>query len=160
LFVAGLKEDIRAKVMEANMPTVRESLRVARDTEVVYNDRKNKAAHISKIEIEANNTEEEDNDINIIRGKDGKFQANRGNAGTSGGAHKGPNDNKPKFDGNCRYCNKYGHSQKYCNLRRQRKAPMVDAKGVPYKPRVHSVQEQDRPTTVEETTQHFNSLNW
>jgi hypothetical protein len=159
LFVAGLKEDIRAKVMEANMPTVRESLRVARDTEVVYNDRRNKAAHISKIEMDNNSTEGEENDINIIRGRDGKFQANRGNGGTSNGANRGPNT-KPKFDGNCRYCKKYGHSQKFCNLRIAKKAPMVDANGVPYKPKVHSVQEQDNPTTTEETTQHFNSLNW
>jgi hypothetical protein len=145
--------------MEANLPTVRESLRVARDTEVVYNDRQNKSAHISQIEVEANSTEGEDNDINIIRGKDGKFQANR-NGGTSYGANRGPNNNKPKFDGNCRYCKKYGHSQKFCNLRLAKKAPMVDANGVPYKPKVHSVQEQDQAPSVEEHTQHFNSLNW
>jgi hypothetical protein len=154
LFVAGLKEDIRAKVMEANMQTVRESLKVARDTEVVYNDKKNKAAHISKISEEK---EEEENDINVIRGRDGKFQSSHKGTGSSN--HKGPNG-KPKFDGNCRYCNKYGHSQKYCFARKEKKAPMVDAKGVPYKPKVHNIQEQEEQPRDGETTHHFNSLNW
>ena len=161
LFVAGLKEDIRAKVMEANMPTVRESLKVARDTEVVYNDKRGKTTHISKIQ-EENQSEGEENDINIIRGRDGKFQSSNKNnrGGTGNNNNRGPGNNKPKFDGNCRYCNKYGHSQKYCFVRKEKRAPMVDAQGVPYKPKVHAVQEQEGSTRDDEATQHFNSLNW
>ena len=162
LFVAGLKEDIRAKVMEANLPTVRESLKVARDTEVVYNDRKSKAAHISKIQ-EDNQSEGEENEVNVIRGRDGKFQSSHKTiTGGTGNSNNKGRETKPKFEGNCRYCKKYGHSQKFCFTRKEKNAPMVDAQGQPYKagPRkVHNIQEEDMPRG-DDNNQHFNSLNW
>ena len=166
LFTAGLREDIRTKVMEANMPTIREALKVARDTEIVYNDRKAKGATINSVQNENSSDEEggeDEGDVNALRGRDGKFKSNK-NRGKPQGRQ---DQTKPKFDGNCRYCNKYGHSQKYCFTRKENKAPMVDAKGIPFKPngqnggqnghKVHNVQEE---TNNVDYIAQFNSLNW
>lgn len=163
LFTAGLREDIRTKVMEANMPSIREALKVARDTEVVYNDRKSKGATINSVQSEnsADEEEEGEGEIDAIRGKDGKFKSSKKSQGKK-------ETGKTKFDGNCRYCNKYGHSQKYCFSRKQNNAPMVDAKGVPFKSggppngtnngsKVHNVQEG---TNNVDLIAQFNSLNW
>jgi len=160
LFIAGLREEIRTKVMEANPDSVREALRVARDTEVVYNDRKSKGATINSVQNENSSDEEneKEGDVDAIRGRDGKFKSSKG------GKSQGKKDSgKTKFDGNCRYCNKYGHSQKYCFSRKQNNAPMVDSKGVPFKPngqngnKVHNVQEE---TSNVDYIAQFNSLNW
>jgi hypothetical protein len=40
LFIAGLKEDIRMKIMEAGKPSIQESVAHARELEVIHEDRK------------------------------------------------------------------------------------------------------------------------
>ncbi len=58
LFIAGLKEDIRMKIMEAGKPSIQESVTHARELEVIHEDRK-KGSTVGNI------AENEDNNDNL-----------------------------------------------------------------------------------------------
>ena len=155
LLVAGMKEEIRTKVMEAGLNTINETMNLARETETIITDRK-KSSHVAAVQDDQNEDQDE-GDVNAIRGKDGKFRK---------GPYK-PNQNgsgeKKQFQGNCRYCKKWGHSQKICRDRKEKGAALVDAKGVPYKTQhTTAVQEEEKEEnkTTDLASLSFASLNF
>lgn len=157
-FIAGLKEELRTKVIEANKGTLGESVYYATELEQTLNEKKLRSnlAPITEVELDDLN-EEEKNMINALRGKKfgGKFQK------------RGP----PKANSStiCRYCKKTGHFQKECRSRIRDKAPMVDANGQPFR-RVHPVTEgstdsndaewKEEPQVVGSISGGAASLNW
>jgi hypothetical protein len=141
LFLAGLIDLIRPKVMEAGKADFFDSLDVAREVETINADRKKNAP------IKVHTVREADPDvtaaalddeeiaaINAIREKRGKAPMNK--AIGFGNRNIGPAKNVQ-----CRYCKKSGHFQKDCNSRRRDRAPMVDAQGKPYQKRINSVED-------------------
>lgn len=141
LFIAGLKEDIRMKIMEAGKATITESVTLAREIEVIHNDKK-KGATIASVE-DSNPYDDVDDDeinaINAIRFQKGKPPMNfNRRPGQPPQGQRGPQQQQRQqgqssaFNGDCRYCKFKGHSQKDCRKRKAAKAPCVDAQGKPY----------------------------
>jgi len=156
LLVAGMKEEIRTKIMEAGLNTVNETMNLARETETIITD-KRKSSHVAAIQ-ENQSEDNEEGDINAIRGKDGKFKK-----GPYKPSQNGSEEKKKQFQGNCRYCKKWGHSQKICRDRKEKGAPLVDAKGVPYKTQhTTAVQEGEKEENknVDMASLSFASLNF
>jgi Retrotransposon gag protein len=132
LFLAGLRDGLRDKVLEMEKPTFTESVKAAHNLETIQNDQKrlNKINAI-KQEIGEEKAREiiwEDlpddqlGQLAVLR-----FQQKRitNNQACSNTAVRNPNTA-------CRYCQKEGHLQKDCFARKRNKAPMVDANGKPY----------------------------
>jgi hypothetical protein len=141
LFLAGLKDGLRDKVLQAKKATFNESVKVARNLETIQNDHKrlNKIAAV-KAELQPEEareiiweelTEQEIEQVAALWSRNGRFQPRN---------HSGPARNNGQARTNtttnpnivCRYCNKKGHRQKECFSRRIANAPMVDANGKPY----------------------------
>lgn len=155
LLIAGMKEEIRTKVMEAGLNTVNETMNLARETETIITDRK-KSSHVAAIQ-DNEDEDQEDGDINAIRGKDGKFRKGPNKPNQNG------NGERKQFQGKCRYCKKWGHSQKTCRERKEKGAPLVDEKGVPYKTQhTTAVQEEkkEEAKNVDMASLSFASLNF
>ncbi len=124
LFIAGMKEELRVKVIEANKATIGESVYYAIELETVLNERKQKLNFAPLAEINFPDIDEDERTmINMYRYR--KF---------NGGKSK-PKRSTPNAGGStvCRYCKKTGHFQKECKSRLRDKAPMVDANGQPFK---------------------------
>jgi hypothetical protein len=149
LFLAGLKDGIRDKVLEAAKDTFTESIKVARNLETIQNDHK-RLNRINTIKqdlqeerakeiIWENLSDQKLNQLAIIRYTRQQYnKGNNGNQARSSTAVRNPNTA-------CRYCQKKGHLQKDCFARKRDKAPMVDANGKPYQNqnyRVNNVAEQ------------------
>jgi hypothetical protein len=133
LFLAGLRDGLRNKVLEMEKPTFTESVKAARNLETIQNDQKrlNKINAI-KQEIGEDKAREiicEDlpddqlGQLAVLRFQQKRID-NR-NQARSSTAVRNPNTA-------CRYCQKKGHLQKDCFTRKRNKAPMVDANGKPY----------------------------
>ncbi len=133
LFLAGLRDGLRDKVLEMEKPTFTESVKAARNLETIQNDQKrlNKINAI-KQEIGKDKAREiiwEDlpddqlGQLTVLRFQQKRID-NR-NQARSSTAVRNPNTA-------CRYCQKKGHLQKDCFARKRNKAPMVDANGKPY----------------------------
>jgi hypothetical protein len=150
LFLAGLKDGIRDKVLEAAKDTFTESIKVARNLETIQNDHKwlNRINAIkqdlqeerAKEIIWENLSDQDLNQLAIIRYTRQQYnnKGNNGNQARSSTAVRNPNTA-------CRYCQKKGHLQKDCFASKRDKAPMVDANGKPYQNqnyRVNNVAEQ------------------
>jgi len=156
LFLAGLKDGICNKILEAAKDTFTESVKVARNLETIQNDHK----RLNKFNAIKNDMEDEkakeivwDNlsdyqlaQLAAIRfGRNNRYNNsnntsnNRNNGGDSN--HSMPLHN-PNTE--CRYCKKKGHLQKDCFSRKRDQAPMVDANGKPYQQnnRVNNVADQ------------------
>jgi hypothetical protein len=129
MFLAGLRENIRAKVMEEAPADLIEIVDLAIEKETIYLNEKNSAPTPSLFSIEEKNETEKGEDknemtaeeieiINAIR-KRKNFQKRNGNGYPSGTP-------------TCRYCKKTGHWQKACRSRIRDKAPCVDEHGKPY----------------------------
>lgn len=176
LFLAGLKEDIRAKTMEGNRPQVHESLELARETEIILADKKgSKGTTVASID-EINKTQVSEDENKLPEGLDDEeldiinaIRAKRGNKPPFrkfGQSTNGQNRNNGSFQkGNfkCFYCKKPNHYQRDCKTRIRDGAPMVNAKGEPYKPKVASVQEEQKESGADMyrlSTIGMNSLNW
>jgi hypothetical protein len=143
LFLDGLKDGIRDKVLEAAKDTFTESVKAARNLETIQNDHK-RSNRISAIKQEL-----EEEQINQIIWEDltdeqlGQLAALRfqqKHTSTRPTTVRNP-------DTICRYCKKKGHLQKDCFSRKRNKAPMVDANGKPYQNqnqnnRINNVAEQ------------------
>ena len=160
LFIAGLKEEIRTKIMEAGKTSIQESVTLARELEVILNDRKkpgtvsNVAAddHASKAEDDVD--EEELAAINAVRFQKGKPPLRffkRPGQPTHSGLPQRPQQHQQNFNSKCRYCKIPGHSQKLCRKRIAAGAPCVDAQGKPYAVQdnnIHAVQGQATANTA------------
>ena len=131
LFLAGLRPELRGKVMEAGKPDVFEAFNAAKEIELINQDRK----RINNIQVNAleeaaaaqpdpaeDLTEEELEAINLIRQRNGKPPL-RGK----------PKGGRTKTSIKCRYCKKLGHMQKECRSRIRDGAPLVDGSGKAFK---------------------------
>ena len=136
LFMAGLRDNLRAKVMEAGKTTLHESMRYAQEIEVIQHDKQGHAfAVVTAVtsdmpvaeEEEDKFTEEELKAVNVIRFRQGKppFKLNFRRFNGNG------NNGKSKTVV-CRFCKKTDHVQKEFRARLLANAPMVDANSKPY----------------------------
>ena len=175
IFVAGLRENLRIRVMESgkiNGP-IRELVEYARELEDIDKDRKGQIPAIKTIQEDETPSvnavtsldtldEEELKAVNAIRQAKGRPQWNK----------SGPNG-APKKGLKCRYCQKLGHMQKECRSRARDNAPMVDEHGKPYQARNRTGQfvkaiedEEDGPdivgyvSNVSAPASAPNPLNW
>jgi len=138
LFIAGLKEDIRLKVMEAGKTTLKDTLELACELEVIMNDKHKLRGGIASVEAENDESsdeapalsEEEISAINLVRAQQGKppfrfFRRNQDRRQTGNSSSK-PDNRK------CRYCHTAGHMQQKCRKRIAAGAPCVDENGKPW----------------------------
>lgn len=159
LFIAGLKEDIRMKIMEAGKTSIQESVTLARELEVIHEDRK-KGHTVSNIAdqedtLDQNLNDEERAAVDAIRFQRGKppLPPNRRPpfnrpAQQQQQQQQQPRSGQPAFTGQCRFCKILGHHQKDCRKRKAAKAPCVDAAGKPYANQVGAVQDQATPAVA------------
>jgi hypothetical protein len=166
LFLAGIKDPIRDKVLEAGKATFQESMKLAREIEAIQNDRK-RSQKIAAIKSTMQPTEaaaifwdeladEEIEQIAVVR----RQQPPRNNNNNFNAAStRAPAANAAPIRSNgprnpnivCRYCKKKGHMQRECHSRRRDGAPMIDANGKKYESRINNVAEKD--DNVEEKPQ-------
>ena len=157
LFLAGLREDIKVKTMEAEPDTLGDALTQARSMEVIMNDKRARTS-ITSIREENDILEEKleglDNvddvvkHINLMRIKQGRKPFTRRSNGSS----------RNRFaDVVCRYCKMKGHMQNLCRKRIAAKAACVDEKGVPFQ-KVNNVQQQGR--NDEEQSQNISLVGY
>jgi len=149
LFLAGLRDGLRDKVLEMEKPTYTESVKAARNLETIQNDQKrlNKISAIkhdigedmAKEIIWDNLPDEQLGQLAALRFQQKRFNSNQARSNTT---LRNP-------DTVCRYCKKKGHLQKDCFSRKRNKAPMVDANGKPYQNnRVNNVADQSPATAA------------
>jgi len=154
LFLAGLKDSVRDKVVEAGKASFQESMKLARELEAIHNDHRRSqriaAVKASLAPAEAANIPWDDIGLEEI---DQIAAVRRNNAprNQTPNRNTGPTVNAAPVRSNgprnpnivCRYCKKKGHMQRECNSRRRDGAPMVDANGKRYESRVNNVAEKD-----------------
>ena len=141
LFLAGLKDEVRIRAMEANKPTVQEALDYARDLEVILADKK-KAAHVNLVQGEAAKLDEEEIQlVEAIRQQRGKPYTRNPNQGTY--------KRTPASDLTCHYCGIRGHVIRECRKRMSQEMGQNGQK--PYR-RVQSIKD-DRNVRI-------STLNW
>jgi hypothetical protein len=156
MFIGGLKSEIRDKVLETGPTQIQESVKLAREIEIISRDGRDKparGAYISAVDADddpAVSAEDVDvldieysdvahvHKINAIRRRMNKpplkYKVRPGSrpAGSS----------RPKPAVECWYCKIPGHLQKDCRKRKAAGAPMVDAAGRPYTSASGSPQQQ------------------
>ena len=107
LFITGLKDELRSKIMETDKATLQESLSLARELEVIVQE-KMKTTLVAEVEDEDTLGEEDIEAINAILFQRGQKPFRR--PGTS---YKGQSNPKPASTGNtgsyqsnkkCRFC--------------------------------------------------------
>ena len=150
MFIGGLKEEIRTKVLETGPTQIQASVKLAREIEIISKDKKDKVekgAYINSVEVSSDaaalpaedieilEIDQEDvpsiQKINVIRRRMNKpplkFKVRPGSK---------PNPNSRPYNGNvqCNFCKIFGHVQKDCRKRQSAGAPMVDRTGRPYPP--------------------------
>ena len=124
LFLAGLKDGIRDKVLEAAKDTFTESVKVARNLETIQNDHK----RLNKINAIRSDMEEEkakeivwdnlsdDQLAQLAAIRFGRNNRYNNNGNTNNNRYNQSNNNRPMTLRNpnteCRYCKKKGHLQK------------------------------------------------
>jgi hypothetical protein len=155
LFLAGIKDPIRDKVLEASKASFQESMKFSREIEAIQNDRKRSqkiaAVRASMHPHEADTifwdelADEEIDQIAAIRHQQPFCNANLAQTRSSAPA---PTRSNGPLNPNvmCRYCKKKGHMQRECNSRHRDGAQMVDANGKKYEQRVNNVAEKDKKT--------------
>ena len=135
MFIAGLKDNLRQKVMEEAPDDLMELVDLAIEKETIFSTEtkpeslpifsiKEKVENNDNIDLEGDEIEM----INAIRKAKNRPPLKKG-------GYTGPL-------GPCRYCKLNGHTQKFCRKRIKDNAPCVDQNGQPYK--VNSIQEQQQ----------------
>ena len=116
LYLAGLRDDLRTKVMEAGKATLQESVTLANELETIYFEKKaGRVNAVAVADAEEQAVENEDFDeeeieaINAIRQRYGRPAFRGGNRRPKGNF----GSKKPVV---CRYCKKTGHMQKSAGL--------------------------------------------
>ena len=168
LYLAGLRDELRLKVMEAGKATLQESMTLATELEVIHQDKKRGHLHAivrSDEEEDDHHNEDDLNEeevaaINAIRQRYGR-PAFRNGFRKSGG-----NQNNKKTVV-CRFCKKVGHMQKECRLRLKVNGKMVDANGKPFEKKINAataddvtVEVKDGPNVGSVYRAAVNALNW
>ena len=139
MFQGGLKEEIRSKVLEKGPTLIQESVKLAREFEIISKDKSKseKGNYIASVSPDDNNAEPDEvleieatelehiKSINLIRKRQNKppmrFKVRPG-------SKLPPSGQRPT----CRYCKIEGHVQKVCRKRIAAGAPMVDGNNRPY----------------------------
>lgn len=124
IFIAGLRDDIRLKVMEANKANLYETQKYAKEVEAIINEKKRVSGHVTAVQDEEEEAEDlpeglqgldeaEVLAINTYRRQQGKkpyrFNKNR--------SSKGRFTSQKRFNGKCNYCQIPGHKQVDCRKR-------------------------------------------
>jgi hypothetical protein len=148
LFLAGIKDPIHDKVLEAGKATFQESMKLSREIEAIQNDCK-RSQKIVKASMQPHEADaifwdeladEEINQIAAVRCQKPFRNSNpaqtRAPAPASSNGPRHPNIM-------CPYCKKKGHMQRECNSRHGDGAPMVNANSKKYEQRVNNVAEKD-----------------
>lgn len=145
MFLAGLRENIRAKVMEDAPADLIDIVDLAIEKETIYLNEKNtptpslfsinEQKEIEEAGEKEGLTEEEKEMISALRKKRNQPFRKNGNGNPS---------STPVV---CRYCKKTGHWQKQCRTRLRDKAPCVDENGKPYtnQPKVDGIEGNGNP---------------
>ena len=142
LFLAGLNEPIRGKVMKANKETLHEAMRLAVELETIHQDcKRGQVAAIYKEDDSADDNFGDDKiaAINAIRQRQGKlpfrcnFRRLFGKTNSSNG----------KSDVTCRYCKKKGHMQRKCRKCITENGAMTNAEGKPFNKKVNAAIAED-----------------
>lgn len=151
LFLAGLREDLRIKTMEAGHAFVKDSLKTAKELEAIMTDR-NRKTFVSALQADDDDDDFENFCSNYLANKDedelepweeqflDKVNAIRVNKGKTPFKF----GHKKRFNRStvtCRFCGIKGHFQKECKRRIREGKPMVDMHGKPFKANV--VKEDD-----------------
>ena len=142
MFLAGLTERLRARVMEAGKANLGEAVDYAIELERIHQRSETRKVQAIQEEEEAHPTGFEDWDddemaaINAVRMRKGKPPLKK--FGFSGGPKKGGSG--PSGPIKCRYCKKLGHMQKECRSRIRDGAPMVDQEGKPFTKKVNALE--------------------
>jgi hypothetical protein len=161
VFVGGLREEIRTKVLESGLTKIQESVDLARQIEVIVQEKKAKGTTISSIERSEGDPEHDDDEvleiINAVRARRGKAPYTfRSGQGGSGGARYGN-----RIQVQCHYCKIMGHFQRDCRKRINANAPLVKppAKINPIKTNPDDHEEEDK-TDRAATNQGWAALNY
>lgn len=181
LFTAGLKDDIRLKVMESNPADLAAAFATASEQETLLNERKKQSFQVNLISDKVQpdalaDWEQSDIDlledamllkINNIRLTAGRRPFRRSNFRSGPPLQRQPNGpiyrSSNNMNGNvnsnitCHYCHKRGHVQRVCNSRRRDNAPMVAA---PRQPAVQALSAQAPPPDTTATLHTIAALNW
>ena len=172
LFLAGLKDSLRLKTMEAGKANLHESLRYATELEVIHEEKKFKSA-IAAVSVTPATTEEGDlpeedlenltedefSIINAIRMRNGRPPYRRKFGRPQNGR---ANQSKTVI---CRYCKKAGHVQRDCFSRKRDNGPLLDSNGKPFEKRINATETTTtahggRVASVETVTNQVQHLNW
>jgi Retrotransposon gag protein len=156
LFLAGLKDLVRDKVVEAGKASFQESMKLARELEAIHNDHRRSqriaAVKASLAPAEAANIpwdnigmEEIDQIAAVSRNNAPRNQNPSRNTGPTVNTALVRSNGPRNSNVVCRYCKKKGHMQRECHSRCRDGAPMVDANGKKYESRVNNVAEKDDP---------------
>ena len=175
LFLAGLNEPIRGKVIEANKDTLHKAMRLAVGLETIHQDRKRGqvAAIYKEDDSAATDDYEADDDfgddeiaaINAICQRQGKPPF-RHNLHHSFGKM---NSSNGKSDVTCHYCKKRGHMQHECRKRIAENGAMTSAEGKPFTKKVNAAIAEDNVRADNQTRSStvgsivsgaLNALNW
>jgi hypothetical protein len=155
LFLAGIKDPFRNKVLEAGKAMFMESMKLSREIEAIQNDRK-KSQKIAAIKSTMQPSEadaifwdeladKEIEQIAAVRRQQPPCNFNAAPARVAAANTAPIRSNGPRNPNIvCRYCKKKGHMQWECNTRRRDGAPMVDANGKKYELRINNVTEKDK----------------
>jgi hypothetical protein len=180
LFLAGIKDPIRDKVLDAGKATFQESMKLSREIEAIQNDRK-RSQKIATVKASMQPHEADaifwdklaDEEINQIAAvhRQQPFRNSNPAQGCSSAPTRSNGLRNPNIV--CRYCKKKGHMQRECNSCRRDGAPMVDANGKKYEQRVNNVAEKDKKIKERAEPQYedahvgavanltpFHHLNW
>ncbi len=154
LFLAGIKDSVRDKVVEAGKDTFQDSMKLARELEAIHNDHRRSqkiaAVKASLAPAEAANIPwddigmEEINQIATVR-RNNAPRIQNSSRNTTATVNAAPvRSNGPRNPNIvCRYCKKKGHMQRECHSRRRDGAPMVNTNGKKYESRVNNVAEKE-----------------
>ncbi len=153
LFLAGIKDSLRDRVLEAGKATFQESLKFARELEAIHNDSK-RSQKIAALKASMQPQEAaaiiwdklENEDIDQIAAVHRQQPFRNSNQTQARSSAPGPTRTNGPRNPNivCRYCKKKGHMQQECHSHRRDGAPMVDANGKKYESRINNVAKKDK----------------
>ena len=175
LFLAGLNEPIRGKVMEANKDTLHEAMQLAGELKTIHQDcKRGQVAAICEEDDSAITANYEANDdfgndeiaaINVIRQRQGKPPFHRNFHHLFGKT----NSSISKSDVTCRYCKRKGQMQRECRKCITKNGAMTNAEGKPFTMKVNAATAEDNVRADNQTRSStvgsivlgaLNALNW